>query len=978
MAVAFDAGSIVAHLDIDLDAFDRSLKRAEAMADAAERKSHKIKLSAVFEDADTAKAKRAFQQLDTEISRDALQRMKSSPQGSLFGTLMSLLSPHQMAGGPTASQSASQGGLARLMKTIGAESSGTSGAGLGSLLGGLLGRGRSSGGAEGGEAASGLSGLLSSLGGGIGPGIGGISGMQATLAGAGGLALAALPAAGALGIGGLVAGGGAALAISGSKQLQKQAKSVLSGLQAMMQQAASPLVAPLKAAFAQIPGFVKSIAPALHDLFAGAAPLIAPMLSGLENLVKAVLPGMVTLVKAALPAFQMFAGFLGTLGKDLGGMFSAFAGAVRPSAVILGGLLDVIGGLLPVLGKIAAILAAALAPAFSVLGQTVKVLSPSLLLIGRIFAELAGAVIGDLVSAFSALARFVADLAPSFSLLAKVLGTVFSTLENVGLAAELGDALENMAGPLARLVNVLVAGLVPVLPSVVRLFGGLAGVLTSGMATAVGAVADALAAIVKAVPPGVMTAIADAVVATVVAFKSFALIQGLITGVTAAVEGLAAVMSIDTIALKAMYAWDLLVTVATRAWALAQGILNAIMDMNPFVAIGLAVAVLAVLITKYHKQIWDVISSTWGKVGSFIKSTWNEIWAFAKQWWPLLLGPAGLIAKYHEQIWGFIQNIWHDVRNFLVGTWDQVWADAKNIWGAILAWFATLPTRIVEQLSGLGEKLESFAVNALDMFWDGAKSVGSDVLHWFEGFGSDILGVVKKVLGIFSPSSEFRSIGKNLILGLLHGLQSGMPQVHGAVTALGTSVLGWIKQALAATGMPMSWLPYMEKLVGFESGGNPRAENPQTAGSSGEHAEGIAQTIPSTFAAYGLGGSIWNPVANLIASLRYIKAVYGSPQNIPGIGNNAPYGGYDSGGWLPPGATIAVNQTGMREAVLTPVQSEALVRLASGMAGGGSKLADSITFQMPEGATIAQAMQELTFRVRAAQNAGYYPSTAPL
>ena len=89
-----------------------------------------------------------------------------------------------------------------------------------------------------------------------------------------------------------------------------------------------------------------------------------------------------------------------------------------------------------------------------------------------------------------------------------------------------------------------------------------------------------------------------------------------------------------------------------------------------------------------------------------------------------------------------------------------------------------------------------------------------------------------------------------------------------------------------------------------------------------------------------IGGSIWDPVANLIASARYIRAVYGSPYNIPGIGNNAAYGGYDSGGWLEPGLTLAVNKTGQREAVLNPAQSQALIQGGPGTEARLDRLID--------------------------------------
>jgi len=57
---------------------------------------------------------------------------------------------------------------------------------------------------------------------------------------------------------------------------------------------------------------------------------------------------------------------------------------------------------------------------------------------------------------------------------------------------------------------------------------------------------------------------------------------------------------------------------------------------------------------------------------------------------------------------------------------------------------------------------------------------------------------------------------------------------------------------------------------------------------------GIAQMIDSTFQAHKLAGhgDIWNPVDNLISSIRYQISQYGSIANTPGVKSLANGGGY--------------------------------------------------------------------------------------
>src|SRR5687768_5763950 len=69
-----------------------------------------------------------------------------------------------------------------------------------------------------------------------------------------------------------------------------------------------------------------------------------------------------------------------------------------------------------------------------------------------------------------------------------------------------------------------------------------------------------------------------------------------------------------------------------------------------------------------------------------------------------------------------------------------------------------------------------------------------------------------------------------------------------------------------------------------ESGGNPGSQNNWDSNAKmGQASRGLMQVIPSTFAAYrdpSLPNNIFDPLANMTASARYIKAKYGG--QVPG------------------------------------------------------------------------------------------------
>ena len=137
------------------------------------------------------------------------------------------------------------------------------------------------------------------------------------------------------------------------------------------------------------------------------------------------------------------------------------------------------------------------------------------------------------------------------------------------------------------------------------------------------------------------------------------------------------------------------ITLGVGALALAWVGLNAIMDLNPFVAIAAAIITLVGVVIKYHKQIVDAI-----------EDAWNAVLNFVKQWWPLLLAVVtggislivDVIIKYHQQIsdaittawnaiYSFISGIIDKITSFLSDSWNTIKSDVTTAWDGISAFF---------------------------------------------------------------------------------------------------------------------------------------------------------------------------------------------------------------------------------------------------------------------------------------------------
>jgi hypothetical protein len=166
-----------------------------------------------------------------------------------------------------------------------------------------------------------------------------------------------------------------------------------------------------------------------------------------------------------------------------------------------------------------------------------------------------------------------------------------------------------------------------------------------------------------------------------------------------------------------------------------------------------------------------------------------------------------------------------------------------------------------------------------------------------------------------------RSMTSAMEAAMTSALQSAQQAAFGVPGTITGTVASWIRAAMALAGAPASWYPALARLVSLESGGNPLAVNPTAVLS--EHASGAWQMLPSTFFAYGGRGSLFNPIGEGLAALNYIRQVYGTPYAIPGLFSGT-YGGYDAGGWLPPGLSVAWNGTGTPERILGPEEAGAV------------------------------------------------------
>ncbi|MEU1908103.1 phage tail protein [Streptomyces hygroscopicus] len=230
-----------------------------------------------------------------------------------------------------------------------------------------------------------------------------------------------------------------------------------------------------------------------------------------------------------------------------------------------------------------------------------------------------------------------------------------------------------------------------------------------------------LAEIINAMPPGVLTAIAVAVTAISVAMKAWALYGAIVSGVT-------------------------------RAWAVAQMILNAAFWTSPitWIVAGI-VALVAIIVLIATKTTW-------------FQQLWSIVWGFIKD---VTAGAVDAI----KSIIGWFANL----PGLISGWFGQAkdWVVAK--WNALVDWLKGFPGKVIGAIAGLGGMLWSTATSAGGRLVSAIRGKLTDAVNWVKG----LPGRAKAALG--DLGSKLWNSGASLIKGFIGGIKSMAGRVADAV-----------------------------------------------------------------------------------------------------------------------------------------------------------------------------------------------------
>ena len=259
-------------------------------------------------------------------------------------------------------------------------------------------------------------------------------------------------------------------------------------------------------------------------------------------------------------------------------------------------------------------------------------------------------------------------------------------------------------------------------------------------------------------------------------FLAFSVVQSILGGVTAAMELLNAVMALNpftivVIAIAALVAglialwttnedfrnaviaaWDAISSAAAAAWGAVVNFFTVVVPG----AIQALIGWFAALPGNIAGFLGSVVSSVWGFVSSLISGAAQAGSGF-------LSGIVGFISQVPGRIAGFLGSVIGNVSSFVGQMASNAVSAASQFASNLISGLQSIPGRVV-----------SIGSNIVHGIANGIRNAGGAILDALMGGVNNAVNAVKNFLGIHSPSRLMRDlIGVNMSKGVAVGIEAG-------------------------------------------------------------------------------------------------------------------------------------------------------------------------------------------------------------
>ena len=320
-----------------------------------------------------------------------------------------------------------------------------------------------------------------------------------------------------------------------------------------------------------------------------------------------------------------------------------------------------------------------------------------------------------------------------------------------GLLNEIASALPSILKAGGEIIGKLIMGINDMLPKLVPVALDVITQLSNFLIDNLPTIVETATKIIIALVTGIGNALPELIPAAIQAILTIVegltshigdLITAALTLIAGLVEGLTSPEGINSI----------IQAIPT----IIQGIITGIIENLPQI-IAAGVSIIGNLIIGLIQAIPTLLGSTQEIITAIVNAFQNTDWsAFGKQ--------------MVENVGQGISSMWSNIKQVAIDTWGK----------------------IKEGLQVGIDAIKSIGDNLVKGLWNGINDAKDWILGKIKGFGESIIGGVKKVFGIQSPSKVMENeVGKQLGAGLARGIEESVPAVEKAtkdlIGAVGTT-----------------------------------------------------------------------------------------------------------------------------------------------------------------------------------------------
>ncbi len=219
-----------------------------------------------------------------------------------------------------------------------------------------------------------------------------------------------------------------------------------------------------------------------------------------------------------------------------------------------------------------------------------------------------------------------------------------------------------------------------------------------------------------------------------------------------------------------------------------QTAFNAIMAMNPFVALGVAIAAVVAGLVYFFTQT-ETGKKAWASFVGFLQSAWDKVvkffsgigqW-FADIWNGAVDGAKGIWQGLVDWFSGIVQgikDIWDRIKTFFTTLWTNVVTGIQTAWAGVTGFFTGLFDGVKNVVANVFNAIGGFAGKA----WEFIKSIWNTVISFYAGIFNGVRNVVANV---FSALGNFAGNAWNAIKNVFSGVGSFFSDIfNGAKNAV--------------------------------------------------------------------------------------------------------------------------------------------------------------------------------------------------